>query len=583
MAITVASLEAVLDLSKKGFDKGIKSASQGMKKLALAGGKVLGAGVAAGAAAGVAAIGAVGAAAFSVANDIDKAQAEIAASMGTSKEAAGEFRDEMKSIFAAGVGDDFSQIGEAISLVKKSIDGIDDAALKDVAQGGLSIGKAFDKDINETVDATAVLMKEMGLTGKQSLDFIAKGLQAGLDRNGDFLDSIREYGNLFGDAGFDAEQFFSIMESGAAGGVLGTDKIADAVKEFGIRANESGKAFENAIGGIGLDFGQISSQVSSGEAQWADFFNQIVDGVNSIEDPLERARLQTALFGVQAEDLGVSFTEGLSTATTSIDEMAGATAALNTQYDTLGGALEGIKRKGQVALEPLGAGMLDALNNVMPKIIAFFDDVLGPAIARFGEGAGPIFEDFVNKLTSTVGPAMELIGDALKRINIAFGGTGEGVGVVNTALGVLGGILDAVIFGIQAAAIAFQGVAWAVEQVRAAIDILAGNFDLFKQVIAGVGNAIPDWLKPGSPPPLAVGLANISSQLKAMPDMAEVFGAGNQTATPPPAAIANAPAAAAGNGGGVTVIIEGNIYGDAHLKQTVNESFEMLNMALAGG
>jgi phage-related minor tail protein len=584
MAVTVASLEAVLNLSKKGFDKGIKSAGAGMKKLALAGGKVLGAGVAAGAAAGVAAIGAVGAAAFSVANDIDSAQAEIAASLGTSKEAAGEFRDEMKSIFAAGVGDDFSQIGEAIATVKKSIDGIDDAALKDVAQGGLSIGKAFDKDINETVDATAVLMKEMGLTGQQAMDFIAKGLQSGLDRNGDFLDSIREYGNLFGDAGFDAAQFFSIMESGAAGGVLGTDKISDAVKELGIRANESGKAFEDAIGGIGLDFSQISSQVASGEAQWADFFGQITSGLQGIEDPIERARLQTAIFGTQAEDLGVSFTEGLSDATTTLEDMAGATEKVNAQYDTLGGALEGIKRKGMVALEPLGKGMLTALNNVMPKVTAFFDDVLGPAIARFGEGAGPIFEDFVNKLTSTVGPAMELISDALKRINIAFGGTGEGVDAVNTALGILEGILNAVIFGIQAAALAFQGIAWAVEQVGAAIDIVTGQFDLTKQVIAGLGNALPDWLKPGSPPPLAVGLGNIADQLKAMPDMAGVFGAGNQTATATPAMAAATPVMPAGaGGGGVTVIVQGSINGDAHLKSVVMESFDMLNMALAGG
>ena len=35
--------------------------------------------------------------------------------------------------------------------------------------------------------------------------------------------------------------------------------------------------------------------------------------------------------------------------------------------------------------------------------------------------------------------------------------------------------------------------------------------------------------------------------------------------------------------GGVTVIVQGSINGDAHLKQVVNESFDMLNMALAGG
>jgi len=122
-----------------------------------------------------------------------------------------------------------------------------------------------------------------------------------------------------------------------------------------------------------------------------------------------------------------------------------------------------------------------------------------------------------------------------------------------------------------------------VEQVKEAINILSGNFDNFKAIIAGVGDAIPDWLKPGSPPPLAIGLSNIASQLKAMPDMAEVFGAGNQTATATPAAMANASAPGGNGSGGVTVIVQGSINGDAHLKQVVNESFDMLNMALAGG
>ena len=35
--------------------------------------------------------------------------------------------------------------------------------------------------------------------------------------------------------------------------------------------------------------------------------------------------------------------------------------------------------------------------------------------------------------------------------------------------------------------------------------------------------------------------------------------------------------------GGITVIVQGSINGDEHLKQVVNESFDMLNMALAGG
>ena len=54
--------------------------------------------------------------------------------------------------------------------------------------------------------------------------------------------------------GFSADEFFSIMETGSAGGVLGTDKIADSVKEMGIRLNENAKGVSEAFTAMGLDF-----------------------------------------------------------------------------------------------------------------------------------------------------------------------------------------------------------------------------------------------------------------------------------------------------------------------------------------
>lgn len=583
MAITVASLEAVLDLTKEKFDKGLKGARKALGDIGKFAVGTAGAGIAAGAAAGAAAIAGISAAAFDVASDLDAATADIAASLGTSKEAAGEFRDEMKSIFAAGVGADFAEIGDAIALVKKSIDGIDDKSLKDVAQGALVIQDVFEKDVGETTDAAAVLMKEFGLTGRQALDFISKGLQTGLDSSDDFLDTIREYSNLFGDAGFEADNFFSLLETGSEAGVLGTDKIADAIKEFGIRANEGGANFAAAFeAATGHSFERIRGFIASGDENWSDYFKNVIAGLNSMENPLDRNILLTELFGTQAEDLGRTFTEGLSDATTSLEDMAGATEALNKKYETLGAALNGIKRQALVALEPLGKGMLDALNSVMPQIIAFFDDTLGPAIERFGAGAGPIFEDFVDKLTSTVGPAMDLISDALKRIDIAFGGTGEGVDTVNAALGILSGLLDAVIFAIQATAIAFQGIAWALEQVAAGMKTVGGWAVTMGDTLSGLGDSIPDWLKPGSPPPLAVGLGNIASELQAMPDLSKSLGFGSQMAqSPGPASVADQGAGALG-GGGVTVIVQGSINGEAHLQEVVMDAFGQLNMALAG-
>lgn len=531
---TIGSLIVKIGADIQDLKNGLKN-SEGLVSKAtqkLGGiGKTLGKGAAAGALGAAAAIGAVGSAAAGVgavaldtANQVDTATAQIAGGLGIAKEEAAAYEDTMKSIFANNFGENFEDIADTIITVEKQLEGLDDKGLQKVSEGALAIRDNFDKDVAETVDATDVLMEEFGLTGEQALDFITKGLQEGLDRNGDFLDSIREYGNLFGSAEARADEFFSVLESGAQGGVLGTDKAADAFKEFQIRFLEGGSAVEEAFEAMGQNWQDWANDAATGDFRVTDAFTDIISEINKIEDPIERNRVGVALLGTQFEDLGADAALGISTTTTKIEDMAGATDSLNARYDNLGDALGGLKRKALVALEPLGSGMLDAINQSMPDIINLFDNVLGPAIQKFGAGAGPIFSDFAEKLSKTIGPAMELINDALKRINIALGGTGEKTDIVNVALGVLQGLLDAVIFGIQATAIAFQGIAWAIEQVTAGIKTVMGWFDSLGDKMGGLGDKIPDWLKPGSPPPLAFALRDIKRGLQALPSMDEAFG-----------------------------------------------------------
>src|SRR5690606_1684169 len=111
------------------------------------------------------------------------------------------------------------------------------------------------------------------------------------------LDTIGEYSGLFSEAGFTAAEMFSIMETGAQGGVLGTDKIADSIKEMGIILNEGGDEVAAAFDTIGLSFGDIQQSVADGEATWADYFDDIVGGLQGIDDPLLRNQAQVAIFG----------------------------------------------------------------------------------------------------------------------------------------------------------------------------------------------------------------------------------------------------------------------------------------------
>ena len=528
---TIGKLIVEIGLNNEGLKKGLAKSrgliSGAADKFKTVGKKAMsGAAVAGGVLAtslGTVAVtaGVVGGAALDMANQIDTATGQIAAGLGISQEAAGAYEDEMKGIFANNFGEDFEDIAASLVTVERGLDELNPASLQKVTEQALALRDNFETDVFESVDAASVLMEEFGLTGVQAMDFLAKGLQD--IPADDLLDTIREYGNQFGDAGFSADQFFSIMKSGAAGGVLGTDKIADAVKEMTIILNEGGDGVPEAFSALGLDFAQIQGEVASGQAVWADYFGAIVSGLQGVEDPIQRGQLQVALFGTMAEDLGPSFLEGLDPAAVKLSEIAGATDSLNARYDNLGSALEGLKRQGLVALAPLGQGILELVNEFMPDLVAFVNGTLRPAIERFGKGAIPLFRQFGEALKNTVGPAMALINDALTRINVALGGTGEGVDLVSLGLGALKLTMDAVIVIIQATALAFQGVAWGVEQVAGAIRSSLKWWDSLKERASGLDLSLPEWLRPGSPPPLAFALRDIRAGLRSLPNLDEAF------------------------------------------------------------
>ena len=331
-------------------------------------GGVLGGVVKTGAVAAAAAVVAIGAAAFSVSQDTEKAARKIEAQLGTTREEAERLAEAARGAFGNNFAESVGEAGQAVALLSQQMEDVVGQE-QQLVEKAFGISDAFEEPIEKVIAAASTLQEQFDdLTPDQAFDLIAKGFQKGLNKSDDFLDSIGEYSNLFGDAGFGADEFFSIMESGQQGGVLGTDKIADAVKEMGVRLNENAKGVSDAFGTMGMDFDAISAQVGAGDADWADYFGAIVSGLQGIEDPLARNEAQIAIFGTMAEDLGVNFTDGLDPALTKLAEMEGAADSLNTQYDTLGGALGGIWRGLITDISPVTDKLLDMANAAIPTL-----------------------------------------------------------------------------------------------------------------------------------------------------------------------------------------------------------------------
>lgn len=449
--------------------KGLKEAERKIGR-SLGGALKAGGAVAAGAlgAVGAGAI-AAGASAVAFADETNAAMENFRQQTGLSEQGVERFKQSAQGLFAAGVGEGMEDIANVMAEVANITQGGAET-VEDFSKKALVLRDRFDKDVGESIDAVNVLMREMGLSSDEAFDFVVSGIQGGLDANGDFLDTIREYGNLFGNAGFDAAQFYSILETGSEGGVLGTDKIADAVKELGIRLNEADEdaaaAFESLTG---ASFEDVQASIASGDEAWADYFDNIIGGLQSIEDPLERNRLQTELFGTMAEDLGADFVEAIDPAATSLQDMSGSMQNVEDRNMTLSEGMTTLGRQLMVALEP-------AAQTLMPMFAE------GIRIAGdFLTDAAPVFQEFAGNLSNTLGPALQIIGESLLRIAEAFGLVSEDAEGSDQTLEALATTLDLVVTGVEALALAFHAVAEAVDLAKGLIDQMGTISDLAGQ------------------------------------------------------------------------------------------------------
>ena len=142
------------------------------------------------------------------------------------------------------------------------------------------------------------------------------------------------------------------------------------MKEFQVRLLEGSDDVAEALDNIGLNSGEAFAGISSGAVSVKDVFEEVLDALWEIEDPIERNRAAVELLGTQAEDLGVDFMHGINTGLVALDDMAGAADSLGVQYDTLGGALGAIWRSLIVGVSPLTDVLLEMANSLIPHVAA---------------------------------------------------------------------------------------------------------------------------------------------------------------------------------------------------------------------
>lgn len=434
---------------------------------------------------GAAAVG-VGALAVGTANDISGAMNDFIAITGKGTEETERYQAVMEDIYANNYGENFADIGQAMAEVTKQLGDMDDASLQNVTESAFALRDTFGYDIPESTRAAKAMVDNFGVTGEEAMNLIASGAQNGLDYSGELLDSISEYSVQFEKMGFGASDMFAIFEKGAESGAFNLDKVGDAVKEMSIRVVDGSETTKQGFELLGLNADEMAQKFAAGGETAKEAFNETLDALAAMEDPIAQNTAGVDLMGTMWEDLGPEAVTALA----EIEEGAYTTSdAMNqikdVKYDDLGSMFEELKRNVEVLLIPLGEALLPVLSTLIDSVLPILTGLLGPLISLFAElltpilnliqqALQPLMDAFLFLMDNVISPFISLVTGLLVP---AFSGALDGM--LKTAKNNIGNITNIFRNIIDFIKNVFTGnwkAAW--ENVK----------DIFKSIVDGLGN-----------------------------------------------------------------------------------------------
>lgn len=311
---------------------------------------------------GIAAIGAAvigaGVAGVKSAGDLQQGLNKLQTQTGLTNDETTKFKDSMLNIYNANLGESFDDIATSMASVASALN-ITGTELESVTSKAILIRDTFGYDVKESIDTVNSLIANFGITAEQAYTLIAQGAQNGADKNGDLLDTLKEYSPHFAVLGIDANEFTDTLIQGAASGAFQIDKIGDAVKEFSIRSKDGSKTSAEGFQALNLDAETMFKTFAVGGAEANKAFQDVINKLLEIEDPLAQNQAGVALFGTQFEDLGINGLKALQDIKDTADMSADTLKKLkDIKYNDLTNSVKGLKREfDTIVLLPIGEAL----------------------------------------------------------------------------------------------------------------------------------------------------------------------------------------------------------------------------------
>lgn len=318
---------------------------------------------------------------------LETAQRQLQASTGATAGEMQQYKSVMEDLHNNNYGDDINDVAQSMALVKQYTGELDPSKLESMTENGIAMRDVFDMDLSETIRGVDGLVENMGVTSEEAFDLMARGAQNGLNKSGELADNIAEYSQLWGQAGFSAQEMFAILDNGLQSGAYNLDKVNDFVKEFGIsladgRIEENLSAFSNKTQSLFYQWKQ-------GKATTKDVFYSVINDISTATNKQEMLTLASNTWSALGEDNAMKVITSLNETNTAYDNVKGTMESIkDIKYDTLESRFTQLGKKFQTQVGvPIAEDVLPAIEDGLDAVIENMDSLvpaIGGVIASVG-------------------------------------------------------------------------------------------------------------------------------------------------------------------------------------------------------
>lgn len=299
----------------------------------------------------------------------------LQAKTGMSAEAVGELKDEMYDIYKAGYGDDLQDVADKLGLVVQNINESNPEKIKSITEKAIALSNTFGSDFEENLRGVNALMTSMGTTADEAFDLIATGSQNGLDKSHELTDNLAEYTQIWAQAGFSAEEMFSILQNGVDSGAYTLDKVNDVVKEIAISITD-GRLSEN-IDSFSDKTATIFESFKNGKATQKDVFDSMINDLNESSNLADKLATASNSWSALGEDNSMKVIEALNNVNDTYKDVAGTMQEINDiQYNDAGSQIEALGRQFEVdILQPIVEDVTPNIKNIISWVSEHLPEV----------------------------------------------------------------------------------------------------------------------------------------------------------------------------------------------------------------